>query len=73
MIQDKYNPPDNFQSTHKVSTLPPLYRHPLELQSATVLIDQQSQQAKKDLHFTNPTTQLRSHGTSGQSYHNTAT
>ena len=64
MIQDKYNPPDNLQSTHKVSTLPPPYHHPLELHSATVLIDQQSQQAKKDLqYFTNPTTQLRSHGT----------
>ena len=69
MIHDKYNPPDNFQSTHKVSTLPPPYHHPLELQSATVLIDQQSPQAKDLQHFTNPTTQPRSHGTSGQSYH----
>ena len=33
MIHDKYNPPDNLQSTLKVSTLPPT-DHPLKLQSA---------------------------------------
>ena len=69
MIHDKYNPPDNFQSTHKVSMLPPT-DHPLEPQSATVHIDQQSPQAKNDLqYFTNPTTQPRSRGNSSQSYH----